>query len=195
MPPRTGRWVPSAGPEPRHPDCPTIDSPRNDGVGARNAYAYGCADAYEGSRRSGSTGATTATTRAVTEPFRLYDSMRRQKVAFEPLVPGKVGMYVCGPTTYAPAHIGHAYSAIAFDTVRRSLEFLGYEVSYVRNITDVDDKIIKRAQRDRRGSVRAVGALRRRVQPRHGALQRAARPTSSRRSPTTSPRSSRSSSG
>jgi cysteinyl-tRNA synthetase len=71
--------------------------------------------------------------------------MQRQKVAFEPLVPGKVGMYVCGPTTYAPAHIGHAYSAIAFDTVRRSLEFLGWDVKYVRNVTDIDDKIIKRA--------------------------------------------------
>ena len=71
--------------------------------------------------------------------------MRRQKVAFEPLSPGKVGMYVCGPTTYAPAHIGHAYSAIAFDTVRRSLMFLGWDVTYVRNVTDIDDKIIKRA--------------------------------------------------
>src|SRR6476469_1074284 len=78
-------------------------------------------------------------------PFRLYDSMRRQKVAFEPLVPGKIGMYVCGPTTYAPAHIGHAYSAIAFDTVRRALEFLGWQVKYVRNVTDIDDKVIKRA--------------------------------------------------
>jgi len=78
-------------------------------------------------------------------PFRLYDSMRRQKVPFEPLVPGKVGMYVCGPTTYAAAHIGHAYSAIAFDTIRRSLEFLGWQVTFVRNVTDVDDKIIKRA--------------------------------------------------
>jgi cysteinyl-tRNA synthetase len=63
----------------------------------------------------------------------------------EPLEPGKVGMYVCGPTPYAPAHIGHAYSAIAFDTIRRSLRFLGYQVRYVRNITDVEDKIIKRA--------------------------------------------------
>jgi cysteinyl-tRNA synthetase len=54
-------------------------------------------------------------------------------------------MYVCGPTPYAPAHIGHAYSAIAFDTIRRSLRFLGYKVRYVRNITDVEDKIIKRA--------------------------------------------------
>ena len=78
-------------------------------------------------------------------PFRLYDSMQQAKVAFEPLLPGKVGMYVCGPTTYAPAHIGHAYSAIAFDTVRRCLEFLGWDVNYVRNITDIDDKIINRA--------------------------------------------------
>jgi cysteinyl-tRNA synthetase len=78
-------------------------------------------------------------------PFRLYDSLRRQKVPFEPLAPGKIGMYLCGPTTYAPAHIGHAYSAIAFDTVRRSLSFLGWEVRFVRNVTDVDDKIIKRA--------------------------------------------------
>ncbi|MBC7976348.1 MAG: cysteine--tRNA ligase, partial [Myxococcales bacterium] len=78
-------------------------------------------------------------------PVRLYDSFRRDKVAFEPLEPGKVGMYVCGPTPYAPAHIGHAYSAIGFDTIRRSLRFLGYDVRYVRNITDVEDKIIKRA--------------------------------------------------
>ncbi len=82
---------------------------------------------------------------AVVTPFRLHDSMRHGKVAFEPLVPGKVGMYVCGPTTYAPAHIGHAYSAIAFDTIRRALEFLGWNVTYVRNVTDIDDKIIKRA--------------------------------------------------
>ena len=77
--------------------------------------------------------------------LRLHDSLRRQKVAFEPLVPGKVGMYVCGPTPYAPAHIGHAFSAISFDTIRRALLFLGFEVNYVRNITDVEDKIIKRA--------------------------------------------------
>jgi cysteinyl-tRNA synthetase len=78
-------------------------------------------------------------------PVRLYDSFRREKVVFEPLEPGKVSMYVCGPTPYAPAHIGHAYSAISFDTIRRSLGFLGYQVRYVRNITDVEDKIIKRA--------------------------------------------------
>ena len=77
--------------------------------------------------------------------LRLHDSLRRQKVAFEPLQPGKVGMYVCGPTPYAPAHIGHAYSAISFDTIRRGLRFLGFTVRYVRNITDVEDKIIKAA--------------------------------------------------
>jgi cysteinyl-tRNA synthetase len=77
--------------------------------------------------------------------LRLYDSLRRQKVPFEPAAPGVVSMYLCGPTTYAPAHIGHAYSAICFDTVRRSLTWLGYEVTFVRNITDVDDKIFARA--------------------------------------------------
>jgi cysteinyl-tRNA synthetase len=71
--------------------------------------------------------------------------MRRKRVALEPLEPGKVGLYVCGPTPYAPAHIGHAYSAIAFDTIRRALEFLGYRVHYVRNVTDVEDKIIRAA--------------------------------------------------
>jgi cysteinyl-tRNA synthetase len=81
----------------------------------------------------------------VVTPFRLHDSLRRQKVAFEPLVPDEIGMYVCGPTTYDAAHIGHAYSAIAFDTIRRSLEFLGWRVKFVRNVTDVDDKIINRA--------------------------------------------------
>jgi cysteinyl-tRNA synthetase len=77
--------------------------------------------------------------------IRIYDSLRRQKVPFEPLVPGKASLYVCGPTPYAAAHIGHAYSAIAFDTMRRALEFLGFEVIHVRNVTDVDDKIIKAA--------------------------------------------------
>jgi cysteinyl-tRNA synthetase len=78
-------------------------------------------------------------------PLRLHDSLRRQKVPFEPLEAGKVGMYLCGPTTYAAAHIGHAYSAIAFDTIRRALRWLGWQVRFVRNVTDVDDKIIKRA--------------------------------------------------
>jgi cysteinyl-tRNA synthetase len=78
--------------------------------------------------------------------LRLHDSLRRQKVPFVPLVADQVGMYVCGPTPYAPAHIGHAYSAISFDTIRRALTFLGYAVRFVRNVTDVDDKIIKKAE-------------------------------------------------
>ena len=76
---------------------------------------------------------------------RLYDSFRKQKVPLETVVPGSVSMYLCGPTTYDAAHIGHAYSAICFDVIRRSLVWLGYKVHFVRNVTDVDDKIIARA--------------------------------------------------
>ena len=71
--------------------------------------------------------------------------MRGQKAPFVPLVEGEVSIYLCGPTTYAAAHIGHAYSALCFDMIRRSLLWLGYKVTFVRNVTDVDDKIIKRA--------------------------------------------------
>ncbi len=77
--------------------------------------------------------------------IRIYDSLRRDKVPFEPIEPGKVSVYLCGPTTYDSAHIGHAYSALCFDVIRRSLIWLGYETKFVRNITDVDDKIIARA--------------------------------------------------
>ncbi len=80
-------------------------------------------------------------------PVQLYDSLRGKKVDFAPMIAGKVSMYVCGPTPYAPAHIGHAYSAISFDTIRRSLRFLGWDVTYVRNITDVEDKIINAANK------------------------------------------------
>jgi len=76
---------------------------------------------------------------------RIYDSFRRQKVPLETVEPGAVSMYLCGPTTYDAAHIGHAYSAICFDVIRRSLMWLGYRVRFVRNVTDVDDKIIARA--------------------------------------------------
>src|ERR1041385_6518226 len=75
----------------------------------------------------------------------LYDTRLRRKVAFEPLVPGRVGIYVCGPTVYDEPHLGHARAAVAFDVIRRTLEELGNSVKYVQNITDVDDKIINRA--------------------------------------------------
>ena len=76
----------------------------------------------------------------------IYNTIHRQKEKFEPLVPGKVTMYVCGPTVYDLCHIGNARSVVVFDVVARYLRFSGYEVTYVRNFTDVDDKIIQRAQ-------------------------------------------------
>lgn len=72
--------------------------------------------------------------------------MSRKKEEFVPLEPGKVKMYVCGPTVYNYIHIGNARPAIVFDTVRRYLEFRGYDVSYISNFTDVDDKLIKAAK-------------------------------------------------
>lgn len=75
----------------------------------------------------------------------IYDSLTGRKQSFKPLVEGKVGMYVCGMTVYDYCHIGHARMMIGFDMVVRWLEQLGYDVNYVRNITDIDDKIIARA--------------------------------------------------
>jgi cysteinyl-tRNA synthetase len=75
----------------------------------------------------------------------LYNTLTRQKEEFIPLTPGQVRMYVCGPTVYADAHIGHAMAAIVFDMVRRYLIYRGYEVHFATNFTDVDDKIIRRA--------------------------------------------------
>ncbi|WP_201513097.1 cysteine--tRNA ligase [Psychrobacter alimentarius] len=75
----------------------------------------------------------------------IYDSLTGRKQSFKPLVEGKVGMYVCGMTVYDYCHIGHARMMIGFDMVVRWLKQLGYDVDYVRNITDIDDKIIARA--------------------------------------------------
>ena len=75
----------------------------------------------------------------------LFNTLAREKQTFKPLKPGKVGIYVCGVTTYDFCHIGHARTYVAFDIVVRYLRKLGYAVSYVRNITDLDDKIIRRA--------------------------------------------------
>ena len=77
--------------------------------------------------------------------MKLFNTMSRRKEEFVPLEEGKVRMYVCGPTVYNLIHIGNARPIIIFDTVRRYLEYKGYEVNYVSNFTDVDDKIIKKA--------------------------------------------------
>ncbi|GAA5512600.1 cysteine--tRNA ligase [Deinococcus carri] len=86
----------------------------------------------------------------------LYDTMQRQKVPFVPSVPGRVGMYLCGPTVYSDAHLGHAKKEVAFDVIRRALLHFGYDVRYVTNVTDVghlqndadegEDKLLARAR-------------------------------------------------
>ncbi|MCR5368806.1 cysteine--tRNA ligase [Eubacterium sp.] len=80
--------------------------------------------------------------------MKIFNTLTRKKEEFVPLTPGKVGIYVCGPTVYDYIHIGNARPMIVFDTLRRYFEYKGYEVNYVSNFTDVDDKIIKRAIED-----------------------------------------------
>lgn len=77
--------------------------------------------------------------------LKVYNTLSGKKEPFEPLVPGRVRMYVCGVTVYDHCHIGHARSALVFDVIRRYLEYCGYRVEFAKNFTDVDDKIIKRA--------------------------------------------------
>lgn len=77
--------------------------------------------------------------------LRVYNTLSGKKEEFQPLVPGQVGMYVCGVTVYDYCHIGHARANIVFDIIYRYLQFAGYQTTYVRNYTDVDDKIINRA--------------------------------------------------
>ena len=77
--------------------------------------------------------------------IQVYNTMSRKKEEFKTLEPGVVSMYVCGPTVYDKAHVGHAMSALVFDVIRRYLEYRGYQVNHVTNYTDVDDKIIQRA--------------------------------------------------
>ncbi len=81
----------------------------------------------------------------VATDLRLYNTLTRREEPFTTIEPGKVGMYVCGVTVYDSAHIGHGMSAIVFDALRRYLLHLGYDVRYAQNFTDVDDKIINRA--------------------------------------------------
>ncbi|WP_025820073.1 cysteine--tRNA ligase [Shewanella marina] len=77
--------------------------------------------------------------------LKIYNSISRQKEEFKPIEPGKIGMYVCGVTIYDLCHIGHGRTFVSFDMIVRYLRYVGYEVNFQRNITDVDDKIIKRA--------------------------------------------------
>lgn len=78
--------------------------------------------------------------------LKIYNSLSQSKELFEPVQPGKVGIYLCGPTVYKPSHIGHAVGPIIFDTVKRYLTFKGFTVTWVVNITDVDDKLIDEAR-------------------------------------------------
>ena len=77
--------------------------------------------------------------------MQIYNTMTRQKEELKPITPGTVKIYACGPTVYNLIHIGNARALCVFDTLRRYLEFRGYKVFYVQNFTDVDDKIIKKA--------------------------------------------------
>ena len=78
-------------------------------------------------------------------PIRVYSTLTRQKEEFQTVEPGKVSMYLCGPTVYKPAHIGHMVGPVIFDTIKRYLAYSGYQVTWVVNITDVDDKLIVKA--------------------------------------------------
>ena len=80
--------------------------------------------------------------------MKLYNDMTLRLEEFEPIEPGKVKMYACGPTVYNYIHVGNARPIIMFDVLRRYLEYRGYEVTFVQNFTDVDDKIIKKANEE-----------------------------------------------
>ena len=89
--------------------------------------------------------------------LQIYNSLTRTKEIFKPIHPGKIGIYVCGITVYDRCHLGHARSMVCFDVIVRFLRAQGYEVTYVRNITDIDDKIIARAN-ERGISIEALTA-------------------------------------
>lgn len=92
---------------------------------------------------------------SVTSKLTVFNSLTRTKETFTPINPNKINMYVCGMTVYDYCHIGHARSLIAFDMINRYLRYLGYDVTFVRNITDIDDKIINRAN-ERNISIQAL---------------------------------------
>ena len=78
----------------------------------------------------------------------IYNTLTNQKDVFKPITPKKIQMYVCGMTVYDYCHLGHARSALVFDVIRRYLEYSGFRVEFVKNFTDVDDKIIRRAHEE-----------------------------------------------
>ena len=80
--------------------------------------------------------------------MKIYNSLTRKKEEFVPIVPGKISMYVCGPTVYNYFHIGNGRTFIVFDTIRRYMEYRGYEVNFVQNFTDIDDKMINKANEE-----------------------------------------------
>ena len=85
----------------------------------------------------------------MTKPLQIYNNLNKQKNLFQPLSPGHIKLYVCGMTVYDYCHIGHGRILVVFDVIVRYLRYLGYTVNYVRNITDIDDKIIQRALENR----------------------------------------------
>src|SRR5438270_9267711 len=78
--------------------------------------------------------------------LQVYNTLTKKKEPCQTVQPGKVAMYVCGPTVYKPSHLGHMVGPVIFDTVKRYLSYLGYQVTLVINITDVDDKLIAQAR-------------------------------------------------
>lgn len=82
----------------------------------------------------------------------VYNSQKHRKQELEPIEPGKIRMYVCGPTVYDQIHIGNARTFLSFDVIRRYLMYKGFEVTFAQNLTDVDDKIINRANEEGRSA-------------------------------------------
>src|ERR1700710_2922597 len=103
-------------------------------------------------------------------PLRLYDTATRAVRDFVPLQEGKVGIYVCGLTVQSEPHVGHVRSAVDFDVLRRWLEVRGYDVTFIRNITDIDDKILVKAEEQGRPWYNLAYAMRRELDAAYDAL-------------------------
>ena len=88
--------------------------------------------------------------------MKLYNTLTRKKEEFKPITPKKIKMYVCGPTVYNYFHIGNGRTFIVFDTIRRYFEYRGYEVEFIQNFTDIDDKMINKAK-DEDTTVKEIG--------------------------------------